>query len=263
MRLFKFLLLEIVIVFFAASYSVAAGKKILIVAESFPPFEYVQDGRVVGIDIDIITHVFGKLGIDFKVRILPWTRAWNMIEYGDADAVLSTSRKEKRKLYLYYPKEDMWTSEYVFFVRKDKKTAGFNGYEDAKSQKLKIGIIRGNSYHKSFWETFPERPDGSLNRQLDPAKNVEINFKKLQRGRIDLYILDKTVGLYSIKLLKFQDEITYYEKVLFSKGYPMPFARKSKIDDIDKIADQFEHELIKMKQDGEYNKIIEHWTRTD
>ncbi len=203
-----------------------------------------------GIDVDIARLIFKKLNINADFQIHPWTRAWAKIEKGEADAVFSASRKDKRKPYLYYPKEDMWKSEYVFFVHKDDKKTKFRGYQDAKG--LKVGIIRGNSYHESFWKA---------KLITEEVKNMDLNFKKLNKKRIDLFPCDKTVGLYSLKLMKLQDNITYYDFIIFSKGYPMSFAKKSSYPNIEKIAKSFEKELIQLKKSGEYDKIMKKWLK--
>lgn len=243
----------------------AEDKKLLIVGEGFPPFEFTDEsGNVVGIDIDIAKHIFAKLGVNCTFQIHPWARVWQMIQDGKADACLSTSKKPEREAYLYYPQEDMWKSEFVFFVRKENKKETFNGYEDAKKLNLKIGIIRGNSYHDSFWNAFPyqDAEKKVLNAQLDEAVDMEINLKKLAaRGRTDLYIVDRIVGLHGLKKLGLQDEVTYYDTVLFSKGYPMPFAKNSSYPDIQALCDKFSRELAEMKRSGEYDKILQKWLK--
>jgi ABC-type amino acid transport substrate-binding protein len=68
-----------------------------VVGEEFAPFEFIdRNGKAVGIDIDIATYIFGKMGIKFEVQLHSWSRAWLMAETGEADAILSTSRKDKR-----------------------------------------------------------------------------------------------------------------------------------------------------------------------
>ena len=49
--------------------------------------------------------------------------------------------------------------------------------------------------------------------------------------------------------------------ILFSKGYPMPFAKKSDYPGLKKIADDFERELARMKKSGEYDKILLRWLK--
>jgi len=236
------------------------ARKLLIVAEDWAPFEFENDnGDVMGIDVDIASYIFDKMGVDFVVRILPWKRAWKMMERGEADAVFSTSRKEKRMPYLNYPKENMWTSEYVFFVQTSKKQPRLNGYADAKRQNLRIGIINGNSYNEAFWETFPNVTERKTHLLLEGSTNADINFRKLSKGRIDLYIVDKTVGRYTVRRLGLQNNVTWYNQPLFSKGYPMPFAKKSKYPNLPQIAERFEQELIAMKKNGKYEEIREKW----
>ncbi len=61
----------------------SADRKLLVVGEEWAPFEFVQDGKVVGIDVDIATLIFSKLGIPVEFKIQPWKRAWNNAYPGD------------------------------------------------------------------------------------------------------------------------------------------------------------------------------------
>ena len=258
-----------IIFIFTDSYA-SQSRELIIVAEEFPPFEFEHNKKVVGIDIDIASYIFKKMNIPFKFQIIPWRRAWSMVESGRADAVLSTSRKETRKPYLIYPEVNMWMSEFVFFVKRDHYNPKFFGYQTAIDQHLKIGIIRGNSYHPSFWKAFPyingatsfqgDNVNADMhNHQLDIGSNVETNIKKLIGGRFDLFPCDKIIGMYTAKLLGIQDKLTYYKIVLFSKGYPMPFVKKSSFPHIQQVAAQFEKELKIFKQSSQHQKIIDKW----
>ena len=243
-----------------------------VVGEEFAPFEFKKNGKVVGIDVDIARHILTKLGIDAEFKILPWKRAWTQVEDGEVEAVFTTSRKTKREPFVAYPKEDMWVSDFVFFVHKDKKKSGFKGFESAVTGNLEVGIIPGNSYKKIFWETFPYK-DGStefkgdlsisasFNKQLRPAKDLATNLKKLAKGRIDLVIADKTVGQYTAKLNGISDQITFYDTPLYGKGYPMPFVKNSMYPGLMDIAEKYESALKEMKENGEYQKILDKWLK--
>lgn len=228
----------------------ADERKLIVVGEDWPPVEFVKDGNVVGMDVDIAKIIFDKLNIPVEFKIYPWKRAWKMVEEGQADAVFSLSRKEKREPFVYYPTEDMWVSEYVFFVKTENKKANFSSYDDAKG--LKVGIIAGNSYHDSFF---------GANLTTEEAPDLETNIKKLAAGRVDLVICDKTTGLYTAKLLGLQSKVTPYDFIAFSKGYPVAFTKKSTYPNIKEIGDKFEAELKKMKESGEYQKIVDKWLK--
>lgn len=239
----------------------AKERKLLIVGEAWPPFEFEENGEVIGIDVDIVKYIMKKMRIDVEMRLMTWSRAWAMVENGQADAVFSTSRKEERKPFLYYPQEDMWTSEFVFFTQRDNKLPHLQSYDEVKDKALRIGVVRGNSYNTDFWQAFPRTASGKHHPLLQPARSAEVNFKKLARGRIDLYILDKTVGLYMVRQMKLQQEIDFYDTALFAKGYPMPFVKKSDYPQLAAIAEQFEQELKAFKSSEEYHKIREKWLK--
>ena len=225
--------------------SVVAEPTLLVVGDPLAPFEYEKDGEPAGLDVDIATHIFNQLGIAFEIRLVPWKRAWQMIEDGAADAVFSTSRKPAREPFLYYPKEDMWVSEYTFFVKKGKKVDPYLGYDSAKGKT--IGVIKGYSYHDSFW---------AANLKLEEVISLENNFKKLLVDRVDMVVTDKIVGQFTLKQMGLQNQVEFYEEPVFAKGYPMPFARNSKYPNIEKVAKDFEQKLIEMKANGEYAKIV-------
>ncbi len=225
-----------------------AGERLLVVGAEFAPFEFSMEGEVGGIDVDIATSIFKKMGIDFEIKMLDWDKAWSMIEKGEAEACFTTSRKKKREPFLFYPEEDMWVSEYVFFVRNDKKGNKISGYSDAKN--MTIGVIKGYSYNQAFWDA-----------KLKTVEFADVNecFKGLAEGKVDLMPMDKIVGNYTLKLLGLQGAISSHGFTLFSKGYPMPFAKKSDYPGIEKIAQDFDHQLKALKESGEYDKILERW----
>ena|GEM_PF-7050471 len=50
----------------------ALDRQLIIIGEEHPPYEIVNaHGRVEGINVDIATYIFGKLGVPFKIEILP------------------------------------------------------------------------------------------------------------------------------------------------------------------------------------------------
>lgn len=239
----------------------AFSADLTIVGEENPPYEFVENGKVVGIDIDVANAVLAKMDVKANFAVLPWVRAWRMVEEGAADAVLSTSRKAEREPFVIYPKEDMWFSEFVFFTQSATKKGDTMTLEAARDAHLKIGVIRGNSYSDAFWTVFPKQADGRPNAQLEEANDIDNNLRKLVAKHIDLFIISKNAGLYTAKLLGIGRDVAHYDNILFSKGYPMPFVVKSKTPDIKSMADKFEAGLVALKKSGEYQKILDGWLK--
>ncbi len=231
-----------------------------VAGELFPPYLFLENGEVKGIDVDIAKIIFSRLGVEIKIEVLPWKRLWSNMETGLLDVSFATSIKEKRKPYVYYPKNHVWDSSYHFLTYSENfKKYGSMDYKIAKEKNLIIGIIAGNSYHQSFWDIFP-----SGHPSLEQASNIERNLIKLSKKRIDLYIIDRTVGLYTAKTLGLNN-IMAFDEVLFSKPYPSAFSKLSKFKNdkfpnIKFLMDAYDKELEALKKTDEYQAIFIKWT---
>ncbi|MDE1462057.1 substrate-binding periplasmic protein [Spartinivicinus poritis] len=237
----------------------ASARPLNIVGESFPPYEFEYEGRIVGIDIDIIKYIFDKFGVEYTVRLMPWKRAWHEVENARVDAILGASRKKVREPFVYYPQEDMWKSSYIFFSRGKMSQPVEIDYDTPLKNLKTIGVVRGYSYHDSFWQKYPNRNDGTLNPLLEEATDVQQSFLKLANGRIDFFIIDKTVGHFVVNDLKLRHKVTYSTKILFEKGYTMPFVKRSDYPNIRALSVAFNAELSQMKASGLYDEIINKW----
>ena len=253
----------------ATGASQSDSKRLLVIGEEFAPYEFVQDGKVVGIDIDICNHIFAKLGYDVEYRIMPWKRAWYYVEKGLADVILTTSRKTAREPFVWYPQEDMWQGDFVFFYKKGRFKPEHLDLNYAKAQGLSVGIIQGNSYHKSFWQQFPyengrntfqgDLARATLHPQLYPVETLKQNLLKVASGRIDVTVANQTYGMYTAKLLGVADQLAYSSNPLYSKRYPAAFIKRSAHPDIQQVSAAFDRELATFKQTKEYQNIIAKW----
>ncbi len=86
-----------------------AERELLVLSHPFMPWQFYNEAtkKVDGINIEIATRIFQKMGIPVKFEEMPWARAWHTIKNGRAAAILSASRKAPREPYLHYPQEDM------------------------------------------------------------------------------------------------------------------------------------------------------------
>lgn len=253
----KFSLMTMLMAMFISS---VYAEKILIVGEPYAPYEFKKDGKIQGIDVDIIANIMGKLGVEYEIKIFPWLRAEKMVKVGQADFVLTTSMKEKRKAFLNYPTVPMWKSEYVYLSKKGGVT-GLTSYQDAIDKGLTVAVVKGNSYHDSFWTAYPNRAEKKLHKLLREGVSSEVNLKKIAAGGIDVTLIDQTVGLYTAKLQGVRDKVQVSSGPLFSKPYYMPVSKKAPHPKAAEIHAKFHEELAKMKENGELQKIFDKWLK--
>jgi polar amino acid transport system substrate-binding protein len=245
------------------NHVVAQKKPIKIGAETLIPFEYLENGKPKGINVELIDTLFKKMGVPYELVFgTEGNRAYDQIKAGKLDAILSISYKSDRLSYLWYPQgfendqkpqNFMWASEYVFFTVKGKvesyKSLSLN---EIKARGLRVGVIDGVSYSEEFW-----------NAQLNIVKGIsdEDNYHKLQRGEIDLYLTDKTIGRFTIKSMNLENEISYLPQRIISKPYTIAFSTKSSHPDLETIKKQFFIELDLAKKSGLARKIFLEYLR--
>ena len=215
-----------------------------------------ENNEMVGIDIDIIKYVMGKINIPYKI-ILEASSArleanW-MSDTPPYDLVFTYSQKKEREVYLTYAKESHIDFSWNFFIRKeDEGKYKFEKYEDLAS--YKIGATQGISYSDEFWKA---HTDGILN--LEIIQKNEIQFDKLLAKRIDLVPLNTQATLYEAKKKGMLDKIAYLEKPIKSKPYYNTFVKKSNYPNLNVVIVKYDEILKEMKADGTLKKMLSNY----
>jgi polar amino acid transport system substrate-binding protein len=240
---------------------VGPTRPLLFVCEDWVPFEYLdENGQLAGLDVEVVARIMGKLGTPYQIRIYPWTRACMLIEKGKADAVLSVSYNVSREPLLYYtdeqrryaqtgelPPDYLWLSEYVFFVKtKDADHYRFESYEQLRTDQYRIGVNKDYTYDPAFM---------AAHLNTVAYSSARDGFNALVTDEIQLYPMDKTVGLATLKEMGLAGSVTYLPRPLFTKPYLAPFCRKSDYPGLPQLMAAFYAELQTMRTNGEYQVL--------
>lgn len=231
------------------------ARPLVFVCEDWPPFEYMKEGRMQGIDVDLVGRIMGTLRLPYEIRSYPWARAWMMAERGQADAVLSVSYHPDREQILYYtdgqrtaskgnslPEDYLWLSRYAFFVKARNGGNGhFDSYESIIESKTRVGLNKGYSYVPGF-------PVDRFNSRY--YYDTGSGFLGLIQDEIDVYPMDMTVGRHTLQEMGMEDSVTCQPKVLFSKAYLSPFVRQSDYPGLESIMYEFYHQLRQLRASG-------------
>lgn len=220
-----------------------AEQRLLVVTDEWAPYVYQENGIIRGFDYEVMVRVFEAMGYRVDVTILPWKRCLRMIESKRADAILDISLNEKRKTLMYFPEENISHSVSVLFHLQGKKFT-YENLEDLRG--LTIGTILGYKYNKEFLAADYFRKE--------PVKSEKQNLEKLINGRIDLFLSNKYVGLFSAKKMGVLDKIDYIRKPVSSGDNYVAFSRKRHYED---LAHQFSQELKRFKTKPEYPAIFD------
>lgn len=242
-------LLLTVLLTVSISFSVYAQTVLRIGSTQFPPYIYALDnGKIGGVATEIVARVFQSMGIDYENKIYPWVRALGMLTDGELHALYTIMKNKERAAVLYYPKEPILYSKWVFFIRRsDAGTLKFDSFDDLKGKK--IGLVRDVKYTETLWE-FVRR---EKNYELVSVNNL--NLKKLVGNRVDYALCEYINGMVMAKELGIENEVVALTgNPVESTPLYIAFSPK-KVDR--KFADKFSDELIKFKSGGRYQEILE------
>ncbi|WP_186645914.1 substrate-binding periplasmic protein [Fluviispira vulneris] len=227
-------------------------KPVEIVDPNAPP-------KVVGSDVDIVTKILQKLKIPYEVQIVKWKELEPMIKEGKADIALGIQKTEKYKKYAYFPRIPLRTRNYVFHrLTSEIGNKETLSYEEAVGQNLTVGIVVGFTYPSEFWDNYPYEKL-QLNRLLYEGRDYKDLVIKLRQKKIDLFIADRERTTMLLKKIGAEESVFKYRNVLYWRDYYCIFPNKSTFPDKDKIIQQFERELYKMKESDLMTIINEMW----
>ena len=151
--------------------------------KSLPPMVYLQDGKRVGIVVDLGIAIKGHMIRPVDLEYLDWSQAQQFVLEGKADAVLHINPSEKRKK-LFDFSDDFLESEFSIFIRHPSK----NIYDISDLSGLNVGVLdRGLCFNLLS-------RDPSIN--LVGFPDILPGFQSLHDGGLDAVVMDRHVGTF-------------------------------------------------------------------
>lgn len=186
---------------------------------NYPPYDWAEDEKVFqGASIELLTRVI-PAGVQAKPRVVPWKRALSMAEDGSIDLLLSLRITPERSAYLDFTKHRAFPNPISVFVRKDR-VFSFKDWSDLKGKRG--GVSQGDTFGAGFDEYWRKE------LQIEEARSLEENFKKLQAGRIDYFVSGLFLGRSYILKNKLAAELTALDKPISTQDIYFAFSKKSK-----------------------------------
>lgn len=218
----------------------ATGETYKIMTEEYPPFNYTEGGKLTGLATEVVLQLAKKLGHPEDIEMLPWARAYGLIQQNDGQILYSMTRTEEReKMFKWVG--PVASNKWVFFAKKGSGIT-IGALADAKKVE-KIGTYKDDAA-ESFLKT-----EGFAN--LDSVLNDEQNVPKLMAGRITLWIVGELQGIYKAKAKGVADQL---EKVFDVKDTQLYIAFSKNTPDAE-VA-KWQAALDAMKADGSYDALI-------
>ncbi|MEL0169729.1 MAG: transporter substrate-binding domain-containing protein [Pseudomonadaceae bacterium] len=219
------------------------AEPLMVVSEPWPPYVFLEEGKLRGIDFEVSDKLLRELGYQPQWRMMPWKRAQHEVLSGKADAILDISANPERVTQYHFPAEPLSLSETVLFYR-NSHPFPYNTLDNLRG--LRIGVSAGYIYAN------PDFMQASFfQRELAPS--IEANLLMLQHGRVDMSVVNRRAGLYTLHRLGLSDQISFNPEPLSSGPVYLAFQRRPAMA---VLAKRFSDALIQFKQTDDYRQLM-------
>ena len=210
------------------------------------PWTYVEDGKVVGLEADIMAEIGKRTGYEIELKPMDWSGLFGNFVAKPIDTVANivTITDERKQKYFF-------TQPYLYnpMVLATKSTSDIKSLEDINGRSIVIEV--GSSD-----EIVLKELESKMGVKLKPVYYEGISVTDVANGRVDLWIGGEPSvntmieeGGYDLRII---GRIGSYQE------YGYPFLKNEKGQ---KLCTAFDNAISEMKKDGTLKNISEKWLK--
>lgn len=197
------------------------NKLILATEAGFAPYEYYQDGEIVGVDIDIARDIAASLGKELVIKDVSFDFIINEIKSGKSDIGAAGMSITKERLEEVDFSVEYAVSNQVVIVPMDSKITSIDQISNQRIA-VQLGTVADSYVNENY-------KDATVIKQKKYLSMVE----DLKAGKVDLIIMDL---LPASEIVKSNDGLKILDEYLFTDKYGMAIKKGNK-ELLDKVND--------------------------
>ena len=215
------------------------NKLVLVTEAGFAPYEYYQDGEIVGVDIDIAKYIAESLGLELEVKDVAFDSIINEVKTGKADiGAAGISYSEERAKQVDFT-INYATSKQVVIVKNDSTITNIQDLNNIKN--LKVAVQLG-----TVADTYIT--DNYKNATITRQKKVLAAIQDLKTNKVDCVVLDE---LPAKEMLKEYNDLKILSDPLFEDNYGMVVKKGN-----EELLNSVNQTLEKLKNEGKIDEYI-------
>lgn len=223
-------------VFFMSGCTKNENELVLVTEAGFAPYEYYEDGEIVGVDIDIAKEIAKELDKKLVIKDVSFDFVISEVKSGKADfAAAGISITPERAKEVDFTKE-YTISNQVVVVKKDSPIKDF---EDIKNKKIAVQL--GTVADLYVEENYKNAIIVSHKKYLSAVEDVKT-------GKADCIIMDE---LPAKAIVAENDNLKILDGVLFQDKYGMIVKKGN-----DELKEQINKVLERMNNDGIIDELV-------
>ena len=227
------------------SVSVGQAKELVVgVDANFMPFEFKQDGKLTGFDVQLFEAIAKDMGMSIKWQVMDFNGIIPALQTKSLDAAIAgiTIKSDREKVVDFsYP---YYRSGLVMLV--GANTSDIKTIDDLAGKRVatKLGTTSEDFLKKNV-----------KTKELKLLPNTDNLFMELVTGGVDAVFFDAPPLLYYAQNQgkgKVKAVGPLYQGQTYGIAFPQGSALRDKVD----------ISLLKFMEDGTYNKLYEKWFGT-
>lgn len=229
----------------ASSGSTAKKKTLRIVDDAtYAPFEYLDNGKIVGFDVDIMKALAKEAGYKYKLVNVGWNPVFAELKNKTADAGLSAISITSDRAKIYDFSTPYFLSTNMILVPKGSK---IKSAADLKGKV--VAVQQGTTGQDAV-----EKVLGTNSPNVKKFSTITLAIMELLNHGCDAVVADDTVIQQYAKNNPGKDlKVIPDKKAFANEYYGLMYPKKSK------LVPDFNQAIKAILKDGTYTKIYEKW----
>lgn len=219
---------------------IESGKLTVVGSGGYPPFNYMEEGKVVGFDVEVGSEIASRLGVELNYVTSDWDGLIEGLRNKRYDAILGSMAITDARLEVVDFSVPYYYSGAQLFAHVD------SGFISAKElNEKKIAVATGTNFVEDANALGAE----AVYYQDDNATLMELITK-----RVDGVITDRLVGLQAMKEIAGGEKIQMVDSLLRLENMGIAFHK----DDVE-LLEEVNKILEEMHADGTMTAISQKW----
>ncbi|EAI7279316.1 basic amino acid ABC transporter substrate-binding protein [Campylobacter upsaliensis] len=207
-------------------------------APNYKPFDYKEDAKLTGLDIDLVNEIAKREGIELTWVEMSFDGLIPALKTGKIDMIASAmSATEDRRKSVDFS-DVYYTTKNLYIKKKDNETLNSKEDLEGKIMGVQLGTLQEPAA-KAIKDT-----------KVQSNESLSVVIMELKEGKIDAVVADKDVSTGYLK--ENADLIGFFEEEDGSEGFSFAFDKDKQKEAIEK----FNKGLKDLKADGTYEQIL-------
>ncbi|MBK1635392.1 glutamine ABC transporter substrate-binding protein GlnH [Rhodovulum adriaticum] len=218
----------------------SADELVVATDTAFVPFEFKQDGKYTGFDIEMWDAIATEIGMEYDLRPMDFAGIIPALQTGQVDVALAgiTIKPEREEVIDF--SDGYYDSGFRLMVPTDSEVAD---WDDLAGKTL--AVKTGTSASDWAEENLPDT-------ELRKFPNIDNAYLELRTGRVDAAMHDTPNVLYYIAQAG-NGQVKAVGSQMMAHQYGIAFPKGSE------LVESVNAALANMRADGRYDAIYEKW----